>query len=45
MLKNILTGSTILKQHFPKFREPKDVDYFVDDKNLKSGKVYHNICL
>lgn len=38
MLKNILTGSTILKQHFPKFREPKDVDYFVNDENLKSGK-------
>ena len=31
-MKKLLTGSSILKQHFPEYREPKDVDYFVDEK-------------
>ena len=33
-----MTGSTFLKQHFNQFREPKDIDYFVNVQNLKSGK-------
>jgi len=31
-MKKLLTGSSILKQHFPEYREPKDIDYFVDEK-------------
>lgn len=37
MLKKILTGSTILKKHFNQFREPKDVDYFINEKGATSG--------
>lgn len=36
MHKKILTGSSVLKQHFPNFREPKDKDFFVQDSILKS---------
>lgn len=38
-MKKLLTGSQVLKKHFPEIREPKDVDYFVDeDVKVKNGK-------
>ncbi len=38
MLKKLLTGSTILNQHFNSFRSPKDTDYFVNEQDTSSGE-------
>jgi len=42
-LKLVLIGSVAAKQHFPDFRESKDVDYLIDDLSYhESGVEYHN---
>lgn len=54
-MKAILVGSAATKQHFPNFREPKDVDYWYDGEEhvtkivngkrheYKSVKVHNNL--